>query len=234
MTSRMRESVERAAHVAVGAPVAAMKAMSARVSDLRETVRSSRKDLGQELAREMDEWISEGERVIERAMNRLRPPSEDDGTLGAKAAAKRTAARVARRVEHSLEPDADLTMINGIGATYESKLNDAGIDGVTALMSATGTREDIAVLAEETGFGVATIQSWRSQVDLTRVDGVGGVYKRLLHRVGVWTLSQLASANPERLVADINGLGDMPTGPDQMPTAYDVKRWISEAGRLIG
>jgi predicted flap endonuclease-1-like 5' DNA nuclease len=236
MTSRMRESVEKAAHVAVGAPVAAIKAMSARVSDLREAVRTSREEMGQELAKEMDEWVAEGERVIDRAMKRVRSSdvAEDvqEGVEATREAAEAGITKAKHRVERGLAPDKELTVVNGIGPSYATQLDDAGISGVVGFMSATGTKEDIAGLAETTEFTPATLESWRKQLDLTRVDGVGGSYKELLHRIDIWTMSQLADADPEAIVEKMGKVEDMPGAPEQMPSIYAVKQWVTEAKKL--
>lgn len=233
----MRESVEKAAHVAVGAPVAAIKALSARMSDMREAVRTSRDEMSQDLAREMDEWIAEGERVIDRAMKRLRTSdlSKDvqEGMDTTTEAAQAGIAKAKQRIERGLGPDTEMTVVNGIGSSYAAQLNDAGITGVVSFMSATGTKEDMAGLAKSTGFSSGTLESWRNQLDLTRVDGVGGSYKDLLHRTDIWTMSQLADTDPEGLVEDMGKVEDSPSAPDQMPSIYAVRQWVAEAKQLV-
>ncbi|MFZ0014444.1 MAG: DUF4332 domain-containing protein, partial [Acidimicrobiia bacterium] len=87
--------------------------------------------------------------------------------------------------------------------------------------------------AHVTGFSTGTIESWREQADLTRVEGIGGTYLGLLHRVGVWTLEQLSKCDPGALTDELNSV-DLPDAPDQMPSIYQVKQWVTRAGKLLG
>jgi predicted flap endonuclease-1-like 5' DNA nuclease len=239
MSPKTRETVERAAYAAVGAPVAALKALGARVSDLREMVESSRKELNGDVATEINQWIAEGERVIERGMERLRATGMVDELRSVVASTRKSAQvgvrKATRTIDETLDtivPDTSLTRINGIGDNYETKLADVGVKGVADFLSATGTEEDVAKLAKVTGFSAGTIESWRDQVALSRVDGIGGAFQRLLRRVDVWTLRELSQADPELLTEQMATL-DSPDVPDQMPSIYQVKQWIAEAKTLI-
>lgn len=235
---KARESVEKAAYVAVGAPVAAVKALSARVADLRDAVRSSSKDMSDDLTREMNEWIAEGERVIERAMKRIRSSQAVDEARSrvnqAKEEAQAGIDRASDRVEKGLDviaPDEKLTTINGIGPSYAKQLRDAGIDGIAGFLERTGSERDLDRLAEDTGIAVSTIESWRSRAELTRIGGIGDSFQVLLHRADVWTVSQLAESDPVAL-ADRMKTIDMPDTPDQIPSADTVSEWVAEAKKL--
>lgn len=234
---KARESVERAAYAAVGAPVAAVKALSARVAELRETVRASSKDMSDELTREMDEWIAEGEKVIERAMKRLRSTGAVEGVRSRAKQAKDAAGagidKASGRLDKELDivaPDEGLTAINGIGPSYAKQLEEAGLTGIADFLSQTVSPADVNRLAQATGISAATVESWRAQADLTRIGGVGGDFEMLLHRTGVWTISQLASRDPAELAAEMRSINQ----PDvrQIPSADTVSEWVSEAKRL--
>lgn len=235
---RARESVEKAAYAAVGAPVAAVKALGARVSDLRDAVRSSSKDMSDDLNREMNEWIAEGEKVIERAMKRLRS-SEVVDEVRSRAAEAREAAEVGIEkarggVEKGLDviaPDEKLTVINGVGPSYADQLSQAGVAGIAEFISRTETSSDLEKLAESTGISVATLEVWRDQVELSRIDGIGGANEMLLHRAGVWTLPQLSECEPAELTEELEVI-DMPDAPDQKPSIDTVRQWVSEAKKL--
>lgn len=216
MTSQTRQTMEKAAYAAVGAPVAAVKALSARVTDLRDSVAEARRDVGEELEAEMTEWIAEGERIVDRSFRRVRSSLDE----------------VESKAISVDVPSVDLTTINGIGPNYAEQLADAGVSGVAGFLSATGTPEDIANLAEHTGFSAGTIESWRDQVDLSRVNGVGGAYAQLLHHADVWTLRQLSKCDPADLADTLNTV-DMRGTLDQMPSIYATKKWIDEAAGLI-
>lgn len=235
---KARESVEKAAYAAVGAPIAAVKALSARVSDLREAVRSSSKDMSDDLTREMDEWIAEGEKVIGRAMDRLKASGVVEEVRSRAVSAKGAAETGIEKATGSLEkrldvfaPDQELTVINGIGPGYADQLRDAGVAGVTGFIQRTETPELVTELAEDTGISATNLETWRRQVDLTRVNGIGSSYEMLLHRAGVWTLPQLAKADGARLAADLNAV-DMPDAPEHMPSPETIEEWSREAKTL--
>lgn len=235
---KARESVEKAAYAAVGAPVAAVKALSARVSDLRDAVRSSSKDMSDDLTREMNEWIAEGEKVIERAMKRMRS-SEVVGEVRSRAAEAKEAAEIGIEkakggVEKGLgivAPDEKLNVINGVGPSYADQLDKAGVTGIAEFMSRTETARAIEKLADSTDISASTIEGWRDQVELSRIDGIGGSNEMLLHRAGVWTLAQLAESKPAELSAAMEGI-DMPDTPDQKPSTDTVSQWVRDAKKL--
>lgn len=235
---KARESVEKAAFAAVGAPIAAVKALGARISDLRDAVRSSSRDMSDDLTREMDEWIAEGEKVIERAMKRLRESGVVD-EVRSKATAAREAAEVGidkatggfDRQLDVLVPDADLTIISGVGPGYAKQMHEAGIAGISEFLAKTATSRQVEELAEATGVSATTLESWRSQVELTRVEGIGESYASLLHRAGIWTLPQLAEADVELLAAELSSI-DMPDVPEHRPSPETVEEWSREAKRL--
>lgn len=235
---RARESVEKAAYAAVGAPVAAVKALSARVSDLREAVRASSKDMSEDLTREMTEWIAEGEKVIERAMKRMRSSEVVDEVRSRATEATKAAKTGIEKARGGLErgldviaPDEELTVVSGIGPGYAEQLRGSGINGIVDFVSRTGTASGINELADATGISTATIAGWRHQVELTRVDGIGESYEMLLHRAGIWTLSQLAGCNPAELAQDLHAI-DMPDVPEQTPSADTIEQWVAEAEDL--
>lgn len=239
MSSKTRQTVERAAYAAVGAPIATLKALGARLSEMRDALESSRREMNDDVAREINEWIVEGENVIERAMERLRATGMVDELRSVVESTRRSAQLGVRKATQMIDqgldvlvPDTELTRINGIGANYESKLVEVGVVGIADFLSATGTEEDIAQLSKLTGFSSGTIESWRDQVALSRVDGIGGAFQRLLRSADVWTLRELSQADPEELTEQLNSL-DSPDTSDQMPSIYQVKQWVTEAKSLI-
>lgn len=233
-----RESVGKAAYAAVGAPVAAIKALSARVADLRDAVRASSKDMSDDLTREMNEWIAEGEKVIEKAMKRLRSSETFDEVRSRAKQAKKAAEvgidKASDRVEKGFDvisPDEELTTISGIGPSYARQLEQAGVTGIADFLSQTGSTRDIDQLAETTGISASTIESWRGQAELTRIGGIGESFQMVLHRAGVWTMFQLAASDPAELSDEMHSI-DMPDTPEQMPSAETVADWVSAAEKL--
>jgi len=232
---RPRSSVEKAAFVAVGAPTAALKALNARVSDLRDTMNTSRKELSGDLAAEIDEWIAEGEKVIERAVERLRG-SQFAEEIKESARSTREAARsgmdkaagVARSgLSGAMAPDEELTVIKGVGPGYAERLQTEGIVGVSRFLDRTATQEELEDLGQSTGIAADTLASWRRKADLGRVPGIGESYQDLLHRAGIWTIDQLVDISASDLVSEMEVVD-----PDQAPTKDRVSRWKTEAARL--
>lgn len=210
MTTPTRQNIQKAAYAAVGAPVVAVKSLYERMSDLRDIVRSSRQELGEDLTQELASWVDQGEEVIEQTMSRLRSSVVGVGL-----------------------PDADLTRINGIGPSYAERLQSAGVEGIADFVSGTSSSRAITKLAEVSGVSAGTIASWREQAELTRVDGVGGSYQTLLRRAGVWTLQELSVEDPEALTRRLGEI-DASDAPEQTPSIYQVRHWVHSANVLLG
>lgn len=229
-THRPRSSVEKAAFVAVGAPTVALKALNARISELRDTIQSSRKELSGDLAVEIDEWIAEGEKVIERAAERLRSSQwaeEIKESARSTREAARTGVNKTRSGLGAMIADEELTVIKGIGPGYADRLQKVGIVGVSRFLDRTATEEDLEDLARSTGIAADTLVSWRRKADLGRVPGIGESYQDLLHRAGIWTIGQLVEVSASDLVSEMEAVD-----PDQTPTQDRVSRWKTEASRL--
>lgn len=238
MSPQARETLEKAAYTAVGAPVAAIKALSARLSDLRDTIKESRSDMSDDLAKEFENWVAEGERVVNAALERIRRSGTADQ---ARVAGERVKERVSDTMEgvrsevdralDIIEPEESLVTIKGVGPGYSERFNEAGIPGINSYLAKTATAEARKAVAEKTGFTTSQLQQWRDQVDLTRVKGVGQSYVDLLHRADVWTMSQLARANAAGIAAAIKKV-DVPGMPDQLPGEEQISKWIGEAKKL--
>lgn len=237
-TDKALDSVERAAYAAIGAPVAVIKGLGARVSELSETLRKSRAEISADLAEEIEDWVAQGEEVIERAMKRVRS-SNVAGEIRTSADSTRKAVQVgldkARGTAESglqlVEPDEPLTTIKGVGPGYAARLRSAGVSGIAELIAT--SEADIDKLASSSGLGAETIEGWRAQVDLTRIDGVGPSYQTLLHRVGIWTMEQIAEAKPSELIEQMRSV-ELPDAPDQMPSRSTIDGWKAEARKLAG
>lgn len=234
MAPETKRPLEKAAYTAVGAPIAAVKAIGARVSDLRDAIGASRSDLSEELASEFDAWVAEGERVVSKTLERLRESGAIDR-------ARSTAQRMKETVEASIEemsetfdvvePEHSMTLIRGIGPATADRLASAGVPGITAFLEMTETRSGLEELAAATGYSTQILEGWREQADLSRVTGVGDRYRRLLHRLGIWTVDQLADADPESVSSEIETV-DIPGMPDQTPGSDQISKWVGAAKKL--
>jgi predicted flap endonuclease-1-like 5' DNA nuclease len=238
MSPQTKETFEKAAYTAVGAPIAAVKALNARLADLREMIRESRSEMSEDLAKEFDNWVAEGERVVNMALERVRGSSTAEQ---ARVASQRMRDRVSKTVEEMraemdealdvIEPEESLETIKGVGPGYAERFNKAGVAGISDFLDKTATQDAIRRLADKTDFTTDQISQWREQVDLTRVKGVGDSYIRLLHRADIWTIDQFAEAKATAVASEMKSL-DIPGMPDQIPTEEHLSDWISKAKKL--
>lgn len=238
MSPQTKETFEKAAYTAVGAPIAAVKAVGARLADLRKTIMESRNELTEDLAKEFDNWVAEGERVVNMALDRIRRSGTAEQ---ARITGERVSDRVSKTVEDMkseidraldiIQPEESLETITGIGPGYAKRFNKAGIAGINALLEKTSAKEAIDEVAAKTGFTPDQIAQWRGQADLTRVKGVGDSYLDLLHRAEIWTIPQFAGANASEISERMRQM-EMPGMPDQIPGADQVSTWIREAKKL--
>lgn len=235
MAPNTKQTIEKAAYTAVGAPIAAVKAVGARVGEIREALMASGSDLSEDLAKEFDTWVAEGERVVKMALDRLR-------NSGAIDRARSTTQMVKDRIEVSIdemsdtldivEPENSIGMINGIGPSTSKRLTEIGVSGIAAFLGMTSTQRRTEELAAASGYSAETLAGWRAQADLTRVNGVGDDYRRLLHRMDIWTMDQLAKANAGKVSSDMASL-DIPGMPEHLPSETQLKEWIAEAKKLM-
>lgn len=238
MSPQTKETFEKAAYTAVGAPIAAVKALNARLDDLREMIRESRAEMSEDLAKEFDNWVAEGERVVSMALERVRGSSTAEQ---ARVASQRMRARVTETVEEMraemdealdvIEPEESLGTIKGIGPGYSERFSKSGVAGINDFLDKTATQDAIDRLVDKTGFTAEQISQWRDQVDLTRVKGVGDSYMRLLHRFDIWTINQFAQAKASEVADEMRSL-EVPGMPEQIPTEEHLSDWITKANKL--
>lgn len=96
---------------------------------------------------------------------------------------------------------AKLSVVEGIGESYEGKLKEAGITSLEAFLEQCATKKNRAELAEKTGISEKLILKWVNHADLMRIKGIGGEYSELLEAAGVDTVPELANRKPENLFA---------------------------------
>ncbi|MDD4189542.1 MAG: DUF4332 domain-containing protein, partial [Eubacteriales bacterium] len=86
-----------------------------------------------------------------------------------------------------------ISMIEGIGESYEVKLKAAGVRSVEALLKICASKKGRNELVEKTQIGEKLVLKWANHADLFRVKGVAGQYAELLEAAGVDTVPELAS-----------------------------------------
>jgi predicted flap endonuclease-1-like 5' DNA nuclease len=127
---------------------------------------------------------------------------------------------------------ADLTAIEGVGATYAEQLKAAGVGTTKALLEAGGSPSGRKDIAAKTGIAEGQILKWVNHVDLFRISGVSEEYADLLEAAGVDTVVELAQRNAANLhgqVVQVNGEKQLVR---QVPAESQVGGWIEQAKGL--
>lgn len=127
---------------------------------------------------------------------------------------------------------AKLSEIEGIGAAYSTKLEEAGIGSVEKLLEACGDKKGRKDIAEKLGISEKAILGWVNRADLARIKGVSTQYADLLEFAGVDTVPELAQRKAENLhakMAEINGEKNLVR---KLPSASQVQDWVAQAKSL--
>ncbi|MFK7948736.1 MAG: DUF4332 domain-containing protein [Saprospiraceae bacterium] len=94
---------------------------------------------------------------------------------------------------------AKIGSIEGIGPTFQQKLEAAGITTTEGLLEKGATDSSRATLAEAAGIPQKRIDTWVSMADLFRVKGVGRQFAELLVRSGIGSAAELAESDAASL-----------------------------------
>lgn len=124
------------------------------------------------------------------------------------------------------------SVIEGIGPSYEAKLNKAGIRSVEALLKAGATSKGRKDLAANTGIADTLILEWVNLADLLRVKGIGSQYSDLLEEAGVDTVTELAGRVPENLWKKMQEVNQAKKLVNKMPGLKQVSNWVALAKKL--
>jgi predicted flap endonuclease-1-like 5' DNA nuclease len=127
---------------------------------------------------------------------------------------------------------ADLTTVEGIGESYEKKLQEAGVGSTKALLEQGATPGGRKEIAEKTGIDDKLILRWVNHVDLFRIKGIGGEYAELLEAGGVDTVPELAQRNGENLFQKLESVNREKNLVRKLPTLSQVNDWIAQAKQL--
>jgi predicted flap endonuclease-1-like 5' DNA nuclease len=125
-----------------------------------------------------------------------------------------------------------LSVIEGIGESYEMKLKEAGITSVEGLLGACSSKKDRVNLALKTGITEKLILKWANHADLIRIKGIGGEYAELLEAAGVDTVPELSKRKPDNLLAKMVEVNEAKKLVRKMPVEKQVEGWIQQAAKL--
>lgn len=125
-----------------------------------------------------------------------------------------------------------LSEIEGIGATYQTKLEAEGITTVEKLLDDCCEKKARTEIAGKTGVSEKLILNWVNRADLSRVKGVSTQYADLLECAGVDTVPELAQRNAENLHAKILEINTEKNLVRQVAGLSQVEDWIAQAKQL--
>ena len=122
--------------------------------------------------------------------------------------------------------------VEGIGANYVKKLNQAGIKSIESLLAKAAASKNRKDLAEKTGISDKLILEWVNHADLFRVKGVGEEYSDLLEEAGVDTVPELAQRNPTNLYEKMVAVNKEKKLVRRVPVLSQVTSWVEQAKQL--
>ena len=125
-----------------------------------------------------------------------------------------------------------VSMIEGIGDAYETKLNEVGITSIESLLEKCKTPKGRAELAEVTSISEKLILKWANHADLARIKGIGGEYAELLEAAGVDTVPELAQRKSQNLYAKLVEINEAKNLVRKLPSEGQVEEWIRQAADL--
>ena len=126
----------------------------------------------------------------------------------------------------------NIKKIEGIGATYTTKLSNVGVKTTGRLLKDGARKAGRKDMASKSGISETLIQEWVNLADLMRVKGVGEEYSDLLEEAGVDTVKELrnrVAGNLHQAMLDTNMKKRLVRRP---PSLSMVKRWVAEAKQL--
>ncbi len=125
-----------------------------------------------------------------------------------------------------------LIKIEGIGGTYEKKLNAFGLFSVEDLLEKAASPKGRKEIVAKTGISDALILKWTNRADLFRIKGIGEEYSDLLEAGGVDTVPELAQRKADNLYEKLVEVNNAKKLVRKMPALSQVKSWVDQAKKL--
>lgn len=122
--------------------------------------------------------------------------------------------------------------IEGIGAAYAAKLEEAGVKTTEDLLQCGKTPKGRAELAEKTGISGKLILKWVNHADLFRIKGVAGQFAELLEAAGVDTVKELKHRVPANLYAKLVETNDAKNLCNRVPAEKEIAKMVEQAKEL--
>ncbi len=122
--------------------------------------------------------------------------------------------------------------LKGVTSSLVQKLESKGIVNSDHLLDASTSPAQRASLSEQVGVDSQAILELANRADLSRVNGVAGVYSDLLEQAGVDTVKELATRRPANLHAKIEQVNSAHRLSGRTPTLGMVEDWVNQAKTL--
>ena len=125
-----------------------------------------------------------------------------------------------------------LTQIEGIGAVYAQKLQQAGVGTLENLLEQGASPKGRKEIAQKAGVSEKQVLRWANMADLFRVKGIGEEYADLLEAAGVDTVPELAQRNPGNLKTKLTEVNEAKNLVRRVPSEPEVTGWVEQAKKL--
>ena len=122
--------------------------------------------------------------------------------------------------------------IEGIGATYATKLRTAGIKNTDDFLTLCCDSKGRAHMAEKTGVSEKLLLKWANLADLMRITGIGKQFSELLEASGVDTVKELRNRNATNLAAKMAEVNTAKKLARSTPSESMVTDWVTQAKTL--
>ncbi len=125
-----------------------------------------------------------------------------------------------------------IEQIEGIGATYAAKLNEAGVKTTEDLLEKCAAKKGRVQLAEATGISEKLILKWTNHADLFRINGIAGQFAELLEAAGVDTVKEFRHRVPANLQPKLVEVNEAKNLCNRVPSVSELEKMIAQAKEL--
>ncbi|OZB83623.1 MAG: hypothetical protein B7X28_01890 [Halothiobacillus sp. 13-55-253] len=129
------------------------------------------------------------------------------------------------------------TAINGLRGMTDAMLQECkaqGIKDVDQLTDALASSAARKQWADKLGVTTQDVLAIANRADLSRINGVGGVFSDLLEASGVDTVKELAHRRPDNLHEKMAQVNADKTLATRTPTEAECAEWVEQAKALGG
>ncbi len=125
-----------------------------------------------------------------------------------------------------------IEQVEGIGATYAAKLNEAGVKTTEDLLEKCASKKGRVAMAEATGISEKLILKWTNHADLFRINGIAGQFAELLEAAGVDTVKEFRHRVPANLHPKLVEVNEEKNLCNRVPSVTELEKMIAQAKEL--